>query len=305
MAGAVLQPAGPSPRLDDLLALRALALDLTRLGRRRSRGRAGGEQRSRWLGQGREFAELKAYQPGEDVRRIDWRVTARRQTPYLRIMEADRRQPQLIWLELSASLHFGSERVFKSVLACHWAAFLAWRLSALGYPTRLLITGPGIELDRLLTRPNAPAEACRQLVEAHRQLAGRYLAGSQPPPASRLQPRLRHHPHLWLISDLTHFTPADLGSHLSPGRLHGLVLLQPVDRLETELSDVGPLEVAAGERSGRLDTGARGVRERHQRAFTERQQQWRDWAAGRGAYWHPSLIQRFDWTEVRQWPLPA
>lgn len=299
-----LLPAGTEVRLEDLLALRLIAGDLNRILQRRPAHLADGEQRSRQRGQSREFAELRAYQSGDDVRHIDWRVTARRDEPYLRVFEAERHQPQLIWLDLSASLYFGSKTVFKSVVASHWAAFLGWRLVALKQSVRLLVTGPGIELWLHLRRPADVAAACQQLAQAHRLLAQRYLSGTESPRLGAIQAALLGRPNLWLLSDLSHWTPATLDSALPLQRLQQLTLLQPVDAVEAELPAVGTLSVRGARGDTRLPTDAARVRHHHRLAFSERQTEWQQWANRRDARWLPTGIQTFDWSEVRRWPLP-
>lgn len=299
-----LAPTGTEVRLAELLALRLLATDLSRLPARPSQHLLDGEQRSRQRGQGREFAELRAYQSGEDVRRIDWRVTARRNEPHVRLFDAERRQPQLIWLDLSASLYFGSARVFKSVLACHWAAFLSWRLVSLGQPVRLLVTGPGIELWLQLRRPADVAAACQRLAQAHAQLAQSHLGGSEAPALNRIQALLAGRPTLWLLSDLHHWTPSALDSALPMQRLNALTVLQPVDAIEAELPAVGTLMIQTPDHQQRLSTDAARVRYRHRQAFAERQDGWQQWSQRRQAQWLAVASQSFNWSEVRQWPLP-
>lgn len=294
---------GTEVSLDSLLALRFLAADLDRISARRSRGARLGDQRSPFRGQGREFAELKRYQAGDDVRRIDWHVTARKQAPYVQVMEEDRQTPQLIWLDVSSSLYFGSHRLFKSVLACHWAAFLAWRLVSLRHPTSALITGPGGSTPLALRRPGDVAAFCQHLVHAHQRLGEQHLAGTTVPDALQVQSRLRHHPAVWMISDLVHWRPQELERCLPAPRLNRLVMLQPVDQLETELPDVGTLDVASGDETHHLDTASSRVRAEHRRRFEQRQQQWRHWAATHKGCLISPLSQQFEWSEVRQWPI--
>lgn len=294
---------GTEVELGELLALRFLAADPDRITASRSRGARLGDQRSPFRGQGREFAELRRYQPGDDVRRIDWHVTARKQAPYVQVMEEDRQTPQLIWLDFSSSLYFGSSRLFKSVLACHWAAFLAWRLVALKHPSIGLITGPGSDVPLPLRRPGDVAVFCQRLVSAHQQLAGRYLTGIHAPDPLNIQSRLRHHPAVWLLSDLSNWQPEALTRALPAGRLSRLSILQPVDRIETRLVDVGTLDLSAGGQTVRLDTASARVRAEHQQRFERRQQSWRYWAAGHKASLISHVSQEFDWSEVRQWPI--
>lgn len=73
-----------------------------------------------------EFAEVRVYQPGDDVRSIDWRVTARRQSPHTKLFDEERERPLLIICDQSKSQFFGSRYTFKSVRAAQAAALFAW-----------------------------------------------------------------------------------------------------------------------------------------------------------------------------------
>jgi uncharacterized protein (DUF58 family) len=78
-------------------------------------------------GRGMEFAEVRHYQPGDDVRTIDWSVTARTGKAHTKLFQEEKERPVFILLDLSDSMIFGSQFVFKSVQACHLAALLSWQ----------------------------------------------------------------------------------------------------------------------------------------------------------------------------------
>lgn len=78
-------------------------------------------------GRGMEFAEVRRYQPGDDIRTIDWAVTARTGKAHTKLFQEERERPVFILLDLSDSMIFGSQFVFKSVQACHLAALLSWQ----------------------------------------------------------------------------------------------------------------------------------------------------------------------------------
>tara|TARA_R110001592_G_scaffold362928_1_gene678897 strand:- start:2217 stop:3191 length:975 start_codon:yes stop_codon:yes gene_type:complete len=85
-----------------------------------------GSHLSKFRGRGMEFSEVRVYQPGDDVRSIDWRVTARRQTPHTKLFNEERERPLLILCDQSQSQFFGSQQSFKSVRAAEAAALFAW-----------------------------------------------------------------------------------------------------------------------------------------------------------------------------------
>jgi uncharacterized protein (DUF58 family) len=81
---------------------------------------------SAFRGRGMEYFESRPYQPGDDIRAIDWRVTARSGRTHTKIYREERERPVLLWLDLSRSMFFGTQTCFKSVLAAKLAALLAW-----------------------------------------------------------------------------------------------------------------------------------------------------------------------------------
>lgn len=78
-------------------------------------------------GRGMEFAEVRHYQAGDDIRTIDWSVTARTGKAHTKLFHEEKERPVFILLDLSDSMIFGSQFVFKSVQACHLASLLSWQ----------------------------------------------------------------------------------------------------------------------------------------------------------------------------------
>lgn len=85
-----------------------------------------GTNASVFQGRGMEFAEARVYQPGDDVRAIDWRVTARTGTPHTKLFQEERERPVHILVDMRAMMQFGTRVRFKSHLAAEVAAMLAW-----------------------------------------------------------------------------------------------------------------------------------------------------------------------------------
>ncbi|MGB2078836.1 MAG: DUF58 domain-containing protein [Vibrio sp.] len=85
-----------------------------------------GEHQSRRLGRGMDFAEVRQYQSGDDIRSIDWKVTARTGKAHTKLFTEEREQSVIIYIDLSYSMRFGSQLLFKSVQAAHLASLIAW-----------------------------------------------------------------------------------------------------------------------------------------------------------------------------------
>lgn len=115
--------------LDHLLALRFQAMPERR--RRRQVARFhGGTRVSKLRGRGIDFAEVRLYQPGDDIRSIDWRVTARKNKPHTKVFREERERPSLVIVDQTQSLFFGSRVRLKSVVAAEIGALAGWHALA-------------------------------------------------------------------------------------------------------------------------------------------------------------------------------
>ncbi|GAB6140289.1 DUF58 domain-containing protein [Methylosoma difficile] len=99
---------------------------LLNLHRHSRRAQQSGTYVSRFKGRGMEFEEARMYQPGDDIRSIDWRVTARTGKAHTKVFREERERPVFIAVDQRATMQFATRGVFKSVLAAKLAALLAW-----------------------------------------------------------------------------------------------------------------------------------------------------------------------------------
>ncbi|SMF40036.1 Uncharacterized conserved protein (some members contain a von Willebrand factor type A (vWA) domain) [Alteromonadaceae bacterium Bs31] len=118
--------AGVHVSVQHLLDLRYLAKDATLENTKRSSAIAEGDSKTNFRGRGMEFAEVRPYQPGDDVRNIDWRVTARTTQTYTKLFQEERERPVFIVVDQRCSMFFGSKHVFKSYAAAELASLIAW-----------------------------------------------------------------------------------------------------------------------------------------------------------------------------------
>ncbi|CAA0109790.1 putative protein [Zhongshania aliphaticivorans] len=109
-----------------LIHTRFAASKLKATPRRRHFAKQGGNHASPFKGRGLAFHHVREYQGGDEIRHIDWRVTARTAKAHTKIFEEEKERPVVLCLDQRASMFFGSQHCFKSVLACHVAATLAW-----------------------------------------------------------------------------------------------------------------------------------------------------------------------------------
>jgi uncharacterized protein (DUF58 family) len=111
---------------EELLALQAQAKTLN-LAKGQIRARQTGQHLSAFKGRGMDFAESRLYQPGDDIRSMDWRVTARTGKPHTKVFEEERERPVLLWVDMRDTMFFATRGMFKSVVAAELAALLAWK----------------------------------------------------------------------------------------------------------------------------------------------------------------------------------
>jgi uncharacterized protein (DUF58 family) len=116
----------------DLIALQRHAGKIDLMHARSARARLAGNHLSRFRGRGMDYQESRAYQAGDDVRGMDWRVTARTGKPHVKVYQEERERPVVLFLDLNPGMFFGSRGMLKSVVAARAAAHLAWAAAAHG-----------------------------------------------------------------------------------------------------------------------------------------------------------------------------
>jgi uncharacterized protein (DUF58 family) len=117
---------------EHLRALEGAARSLSFLPRQPARSVLNGRHGSRLRGRGLNFEELREYRPGDDVRSIDWKTTARRRAPFVRVYTEERDRPALLLVDQRMSMFFGTRHAMKSVVAAEAAAIAAYTLLAQG-----------------------------------------------------------------------------------------------------------------------------------------------------------------------------
>lgn len=183
--------------LAELIALRSRVARL-RLPPQDSRATRVGIQSSRLYGRGMDYAESRAYQPGDDVRRLDWRLTARSGRLHTKLFQEEREGQLLIMLDQHASMRFGTRVRFKSVQAARAAALAAWYAVRAGERVGLMQFGGHMHLQRPRAGVHGALDVCGALVK------GDVLSGQTEPLSQVLQQviRLQHGANrVLLISD--------------------------------------------------------------------------------------------------------
>lgn len=115
--------------LNDLLKMEHLSKGFSFLAsKQKVRSILGGKHASKLRGRGLDFEEVRHYVPGDDIRNIDWKVTARTQKTHSRVYSEEKEKPTLIVVDQSKSMFFGSQKKTKSVVAAELAALTAFKV---------------------------------------------------------------------------------------------------------------------------------------------------------------------------------
>lgn len=257
----------------DLIAQRALATRLSSNPRRYSGSLLAGQHRSRFRGRGMDYRESRHYQAGDDIRNMDWRITARAGHPHVKVFDEERERPVVVVTDFGPSMFFASRGAFKSVMAARLAALIGW--SAITRGDRigaLLFDGQHREIQPAGGR-RGQMRLIRALVEAGDPAVG--LAETlHPGELTRALARLRHvirpGSFVWLLSDFAS-ADAETEHHLSQLVVHNSVTaIEVLDPLELAPPPPGRYRISDGRRSGMLDTITGGSRRRHQQALDAR-----------------------------------
>jgi uncharacterized protein (DUF58 family) len=253
-----------------LIGLNRDALGLPLLSNTVKAQMAGGHL-SAFRGRGMEYHESRPYQPGDDIRAIDWRVTARSGRTHTKVHREERERPVLLWLDLSRPMFFGTRTCFKSVLASKLAALLAWSTVQHGDRVGYLVFS---EQQHSEFRP---ARGKRTVLNFIQQLVAHPAwdrdDSIEPDPKTglkaliRLRQVTRPGSLVILFSDFR-FVDADCRLQLVElSRHNDVVMVHTFDPFERSLPDGGYCRLTDGFDSIDIDTSSARLRERYRERY--------------------------------------
>ena len=226
-----------------------------------------GARLSKLRGRGIDFSEVRLYQPGDDIRTIDWRVTARKNKPHTKVFREERERPTLVVVDQTQSLFFGSRMRLKSVAAAEIGAMAAWQ--ALAGDDRV----GGLVIGNADTLTHKPLRSVRTVVRLLADLAESNIALCR---TSRLESiahfknslqkirRLVHTGYRVLaISDFLTATDAWQETLRALARHNQLTLIRISDALERELPPADRYTVTDGAAHWQFHTGNASLRRRY------------------------------------------
>ncbi len=243
-----------------------------------SRNIFAGEYHSQFKGRGMAFSEVREYQPGDDVRSIDWNVTARLNKPYVKIYEEERELTVMLLVDVSGSRNFGTVSQMKRDTMAEVAATLAF--STIENNDKVGVIFFSDKVEKFIP----PKKGKSHVLHIIRELlcfepedkgtdinaALQYLINAQ-----------KRRCTAFIISDLMDVqfdnTPSANGRGVAPiviaSRKHDLSAIQIYDRRDAELPNVGLLKVSDAETGKRIwaDTALRSTREAYAKAWLKQQ----------------------------------
>ena len=224
-----------------------------------------GAYRSRFRGRGVDYLESRNYQPGDDIRNMDWRVTARTGKAHTKVFQEERERPVLVVLDAGPTLYFGTRRRLKSVAAGQLAAAVAWAAVRRGDRIGGFLFAPGRHRE---IRPAGGRRGAMRMIQGLVDwLQPEQHDRNGPEPLSTALERVRHTVRPGsLVIIISDFFGLDehCNRHLSRLRQHSDVIgCQVLDAAEHKLPP-GRYPITDGEQATVLDTGHGSSRKRYE-----------------------------------------
>lgn len=263
MSVAEIQTSATSVTVAELVALRKTVGKLNRRSGRRVKAPMAGSSSSAALGRGLDFAEVREYHGGDDVRLIDWKVTARTGRAHTKLFNEERERPFFIALDLRPTMYFATRVALKSVVAARLSAIVAWAAAA----QRDRVGGLVFDNNRITEiKPQAGSRGVtrllHQIVKMHNSAVPEDFKSE---PLSDALMRLDRCAHtgssICLISDFARF---DSGMHAANLLQHNhTAAVRVFDPLEAELPPPAEYTITDGISKGRLNSTSARARQQY------------------------------------------
>ena len=203
-----------------------------------------GRYHSVFKGQGMEFDEVRPYNPGDDVRRIDWNVTARTGSPYVRRYHEERETTVMLALDASGSSDFGSAGRLRRELAAEMAAVLSYAATTNNDKVGLLIFTDGVEL---LVPPRKGKRHVLRLIRDVLVFEPRGRGTDIGLALDTVNRVLKRQSIVFVVSDFLADVESYGRSLAVTNRRHDVVAIHLSDPMESEVADVGLLSLQDAE----------------------------------------------------------
>jgi uncharacterized protein (DUF58 family) len=268
---------------DNLIAIRHLAKLLPIHKQKKVLNEMAGIHTSNLRGRGVDFSEVRSYQAGDDIRAMDWRVTARTQKPHIKVFREERERPVMVVCDLRSSMFFGTQHGFKSVLAADIVSLFSWSAFNNGDRIGALLFDDNHETDI------RPKPGRKQVMHVLHELSkfkqaqvnnGPDRHDSTPSPTtSRLADMLRHTRRVtrpgstvYFISDWQDFDTDCERQLYQVGKHNDVVAINIFDAFEQNILPLGSYPLTDGNQRLQLECYSKSQGLEHQQAFERRQQ---------------------------------
>ena len=236
-----------------------------------------GEYHSQFKGRGMAFSEVREYQPGDDVRSIDWNVTARLNKPYIKVFEEERELTVMLLVDVSGSRHFGTTTQTKRDMTAEIAATLAF--STIENNDKVGVIFFSDKIETFIPPKKGKTHVLhiiRELLSFEPESRGTNL----PQALEYFANAQKRRSTAFLISDCIDRRPATKGKDplekplMIAANRHDLNVIQVYDRRDSEMPDAGLMKVHDAETGEDLwiDTSVRSVRDQYASAWQEQQE---------------------------------
>lgn len=265
--------------LQGLIQLRFQSSHLALGSQRKAYSALSGNYTSPFKGRGLNFDEVRPYQPGDDIRNIDWNVTARTNKVHTKIFQEERERPVFIIVDLSSSMYFGTRHCLKSVTAAKAAALFAWagadnnnRIGGLVFNehSHMEIRPKGghrgvLRFLKLLSdfhNNNAPLKTATPEAQVNTLNADLLF--------SRIQKVINTGSIVLLASDFNHMSEARLKHIRYIARHNDLLISHIFDSLETQLPPPSQYWISNGQQQQLIDTQDPSLRQSFHQLFQKK-----------------------------------
>jgi uncharacterized protein (DUF58 family) len=268
--------------LAHLRSLRAAAGGLSFLPRQPSGSLLNGRHASRLRGRGLNFEEIRDYLPGDDVRSIDWKVTARTGSPHVRVFTEERDRPALLVVDQRMSMFFGSTLNMKAVTAAEAAAIAAFRVLDASDRVGGIVFNDEHQVDIVPRRSQRTVFALLEsIVEMNSELNADLAVRPTPASLNRVLgsvARIAHHDHLIVvfsdfdgIDDMTHRRLSGIAAH------NDVLLVLVYDPLADGIESSSRTIIGDGAMQAEVDFGSSSIRDAVNRFSRSRLEKIHDW----------------------------
>ena len=228
-----------------------------------------GQYHSAFKGRGMAFSEVREYQYGDDVRDIDWNVTARFNKPYVKVFEEERELTVMLLIDVSGSLDFGTQKQFKRDMVTEIAATIAF--SAIQNNDKIGVIFFSDKIEKYIP----PKKGRKHILYIIREMLDFHADSRRTDVAQAIEFLTgvsKRRCTAFLLSDF--FVRQDFLQQLTiANRKHDVVAIQVYDKRACELPDVGLMKVVDSETGYEqyVDTSSKKLRESYKRYWMKRQ----------------------------------